>query len=132
MTDTQQAQRRAPKTRQDERNRAILREHICGQSFEAIAERHDLSRQRVTEIVKREARAYLDQIEIDLMVAQKVGFGGPQFVVAFDRDGWQTPMCEFVWTLTRLRDERPHVPVRVRTQQTAEGTAFLLEQKETE
>lgn len=125
MTDTQQARHVPTNVRQVDRNRAILRDHICGASLDSIGECHDLTHQRVAAIVKREGRTYVEELELDLMVAQKMGFGAPQFVVDFDADGWQRSMCEFVWVLSRLREKG--LAVHVTTQPTTEGTIYLLE-----
>ena len=131
MTDTSQAIRAETHAGLSDRNSGMLLDHVAGKTLEAIAEQHAISHQRVSEIVRREERRYLDQLELDLMVASKVGVGHPQFFVPFDdEDAWQRSMCEFVWALTRLRRDR-QARISVTTQQTSEGTTFMLEPKET-
>jgi hypothetical protein len=111
-----------------DRDRAILVDWISGQTQQDIAARHTLTHQGVSAIIKREAREYMNEIEVDLIVSDKMDMPPEHsFVVEFDDPtGWQRPMCVFVWVLKRLRERQ--VSVRVTTQQTPEGTAFLIQQ----
>ena len=116
----------------DDRDQAILMERASGDTLREIGDKHGLSPEGVRVVLIREATRQLNQLELDLMVADRAERKGgvaewPTFLVPFqEQDGWQTALSYFQWVLDRLRARG--VQVTVTTRQTPAGTVFQIEQ----
>ena len=55
----------------DQRDQAILMEHVGGDSFRELGERHGLSAMRCHAIFRREARLHVEDVLLGMWAAQK-------------------------------------------------------------
>jgi len=110
--------------------RQMLVEHVGGDSFRKIGQRHKVSHEYARQLVIREGTRFVDGIELDLMVAAKLEKMGreatwPAMAVPFQEQGdWQRALAVFQWVVNRLRAR--DVDVQVLTRPTSAGTVFML------
>jgi len=111
----------------EDRDQQVLMERVAGDSLRAIGARHDLSHEAVRLIVVRQARKHVDQIVLDMWVAQKGGEVLAFAVPAGDADDQHAAVQYFEWLLGELRD-RDDVEPRVTYRPTPDGSfAFAIE-----
>jgi hypothetical protein len=104
------------------KSQEILLERERGAPQAELAERHDVTQQRVAAII-RDATELVTKIELDLVVARKKGEVGA-FVVPYGPD-YELAMAFGAWLVHRLRDR--DLDIRVTTRRAPNGLALLLE-----
>ena len=105
-----------------EKAQAIVLERERGDTLVAIAERHGVSHQRVSAIV-RDATALVTRVELDLMVDRKTG--APYELWIPYSAHYTVSLAFFDWLLGRLRDRG--LEVAVSTRPASNGLALLIE-----
>ncbi len=87
-----------------------------------------MSHEGARQTVVREGTRFINQVELDLMVATKTGKDHPTFLVPHQQqDGWQTALNLVTWVVEQLRSR--DINVSVETRNSTEGSAFtILEQ----
>jgi len=111
----------------EDRDRQVLIERIGGGTLREIGDRHDLSHEAVRLIVVREARRHVDQVVLDMWVAQKEGTLLTLAVPAGSAEDQHAVVHYFEWLLGEL-GKRDDVDVRVHYRPTPDGAfAFALE-----
>jgi hypothetical protein len=107
-----------------ERNREILMERVGGQTLEAIAANHGITRQMVHMVLVREVRRHVDEIELQMMVAAKEK---KVFALAIPNQmqADRAMALDYAsWVIKQLR--RRDVEVAVETVNTPAGTVIVL------
>lgn len=109
----------------EDRDREVLLERIGGATLREIGERHDLTAEGVRLVVVRAAREHIDQIVLDMWVAQK-----EDKLLALAVPAWadQDLAAEyFAWVAGELK-QRDEVDVRLRYRPTPDGSfVFVIE-----
>src|SRR4051794_32748070 len=101
----------------------MLAEHAAGDSYRAIGRRHGWSHEHARRVVLREGTKFVDQVELQLMVAAKHEQMGrhdeaewPGLAVPHQPgDGWQRSLSLLQWTVDQLRERGMAVLVTTRS-----------------
>jgi hypothetical protein len=108
----------------------LLAEHARGDSYRTIGRRHGLSHEGARKAVMRQGSAFVNRVEMDLMVAAKYERMGltskavwPGLAIPHG-PGWQLGLSLLQWLVDELRDRK--LAVRVLTRSVPNGIVFLL------
>lgn len=108
----------------------MLREHSGGSSYRAIGRKHQVSHEQARLVVVRQARKYLDGLELSLAEAWKLERLGRENEAAWPvmlcphGPDWSQAIAFLQWTVDKLRAR--DLDIHVKTQATQNGSAFML------
>lgn len=95
-----------------ERDQQMLMERIGGGTLQEIAERHDVSFQRVHFVVARQARKQIDDLEMRLACNRHTG--DVELFVIPAGPGLDTALSYFRWAMSKLAERDVQVKIHYR------------------
>src|SRR4051794_21629825 len=110
----------------------MLAEHAAGDSYRTLGQRHGMSHEAARQVVVREGRRFVDEVERDLLVAWKLTQQGseaeaqwPTFLVPHQlQEGWQKAFAFWSWVVDQLKSRG--LGVHLRHTPTRSGSAVQL------
>ncbi len=104
-----------------ERNQQVIVERASGETLATVAARHGITRQRV-DAIGRSATEFVNQVELDLMVARKTG-EQCAYLIPYD-ENYQLAMAFSDWLIGRLRER--DLKLKIETRRASNGIALLI------
>lgn len=108
-----------------ERNAAMFADRRAGLTFREIAAKHGVATERVFKVVNREARRYLDELEMRLLANTKTDDIELFVVPNHAGDDFDAAIDFFQWTVSQLAERG--VELRIHYRAVENGVAFGVE-----
>ena len=102
----------------------MLIERISGETLHGIGRRHGISHVAARNVIIREGRRHVDQIELQLMVAAKQDRAFGLAIPAQLQDDRAVALSYLAWIVRELRDRG--VEIEVETKPTPDGLLVVL------
>ncbi len=109
----------------DGRDVVMFSERLLGDTLQEIGERHDLSIERVRQVIALHATRHLNELEMQLLVCQKEGTALALRVPFEPADDMELGLAYFRWAVAELK--KRDLALRVVPSVDSEGPVLYIE-----